>query len=111
MRYRADIEIVHLAGQEPLPEAGRAALRKAIDLALSRDHPPTALVDLAVVSRPGNVVHVRAEIQGRTIADMTSPLDAITLLDAALLRALAKTGLFEEFDVARRTVRVGPLDP
>ncbi|MEJ3742379.1 hypothetical protein WEI85_03665 [Actinomycetes bacterium KLBMP 9797] len=81
MKYRAEIVITHVA----------------------------TVSDLVVLLRAENQVCLHATIQQSTVEPLTSPLDAISHLDKALLRALTRTALFEEFEVARRSLRVAPL--
>jgi hypothetical protein len=53
------------------------------------------------------VLRVRAVLEG-TKTILTSPLQAVALVDDALDRALFKTGLFQEFDVAGKALQVAP---
>lgn len=110
MRYRAEVEINHVARGEPLSDLSWGALLAAITDVPAAAPASLIVSDLVLTRRTEDVALVSASIRGRTIADLTSPLDAITCLDEALLRALIKTGLFEEFDVARRSVHARPVD-
>jgi hypothetical protein len=53
-------------------------------------------------------VVVEATLRGAAPNELTSPVDALSRLDGCVLRALAVTGQFEEFDVVRRTVSARP---
>jgi hypothetical protein len=51
---------------------------------------------------------VDATIQGMAPLELSSPLDALSRVDAGVLRALALTGQFEEFDVVSRELSARP---
>lgn len=70
--------------------------------------PDLEVSDFAVSPRSDGVVVVQAVLAGINIRHMTDPLDALTKLDGSLKRALISSGLYEEFDVARRCLRVVP---
>lgn len=110
VRYRAAIEIVYSAGGERVDESIRGALVEGLNGSLTAEGAALSASHADVRLQPRNVVLVQADIVGRATNDLISPLDAITYLDNALLQALMRTGLFEEFDVARRSLRVGPTD-
>ena len=105
MRYVATIELLHLAQGDPLAEGGRAALERSAVNRFRRDNAGVAIEEARLSARSGGVFVLHATMAGQ---DLTSPLDALTRLDEAVLRALMTTGLFEEFDVARRRLEIGP---
>lgn len=103
MRYTAAIELNHLAHGDPLTEAARAALEASAVNHFRRGNLDVELHDVRLSARAGGVFALHATMVGRSL---TSPLDALTMLDDAVRRALIRTGLFEEFDVARRRLEV-----
>jgi hypothetical protein len=56
--------------------------------------------------RSDNTLDLSATLAGTNPAELTSPLQAISAFDTALNRSLVITGLYDEFDVARRALRV-----
>jgi hypothetical protein len=98
-QYCALIEITYTGGN--LPSDTREALAAAMSAAMGN-----AASDLSftVSSHPYNVVTLRARLRG------TDPRTAITRLDASLDQSLMATGLFEEFDVSGRVLRVAPWE-
>ena len=97
-QFCALIEITYAAGT--LPADKRDALESAIAAAMGE---PADLV-FTMSSHAHTVLALRAKSRG------TDPLAAITRLDAALDRSLMATGLFEEFDVSGRVLRVAPWE-
>jgi hypothetical protein len=97
-QFCALIEITYAAGT--LPADTRDALVSAIAAAMGGP----ADLSFTVSSHPYSVIAVRARLRG------TDPLAAITRLDTALDRSLMTTGLFEEFDVSGRVLRVAPWE-
>jgi hypothetical protein len=61
-------------------------------------------LSFTVSPHPYNRVTIGATVQA------ANPLVAISWLNAALDDALIATGLFEEFDVTGKMLRVAPLD-
>jgi hypothetical protein len=110
MKYYGLIKIPYLAGRESLASTAREALTAAMLADLQKDAAKFIVADLSISSQPDNTVVVRATLRGTSPRNLTSPLDAITRLDASFDRSLMHTGLFEEFDVARKLLRVAPFD-
>ncbi|HLL65951.1 MAG TPA: hypothetical protein VK453_09410 [Micromonosporaceae bacterium] len=108
MRYHTAIEVSYLP-QEGISDAALASLQAATLSDLEAGASTYDIVDFAMTAELGRSVHLTAALRGKTVADLTSPLDALRLLDISLRRALMHAGLFEEFDVARRAMRVSPL--
>jgi hypothetical protein len=109
VRYRACVSIGFVGGGGAYPGAARESLAAAIAAHLAIGG-PGVVTELDVGVRSGTTVVVDAVLRGTAPHEWTSPLDALARLDAAVLRALAVTGQFEEFDVARRTVGAQPVD-
>ncbi|GAA0912630.1 hypothetical protein GCM10009557_86660 [Virgisporangium ochraceum] len=103
MRYRVSVSIGYVAGGALYPEAARASLDAEIARRLA-----ASLEDLDVSVWLGTTVTVAATLRGTAPHELTSPLDALSRLDSCVLRALAVTGQFEEFDVVRRTLDARP---
>jgi hypothetical protein len=61
-------------------------------------------LSFTVSPHPYSVLTVRATVRGPT------PVDAVTRLDASLNQSLMATGLFEEFDVTGKVLRIAPLE-
>jgi hypothetical protein len=100
MRYRLNIAIQH--GSD-FSEPARESLLAEIGAQVAARHSgPVEALEIAV--REQATVVVSATLGGADPHDLTSPLDALSRLDASVLRALAITGQFEEFDVVRRTL-------
>ncbi|TDD68159.1 hypothetical protein [Actinomadura rubrisoli] len=91
--YTALIEIRYAGAQTQERDAAKRAIRGALDV-------PGAEVSAG----PGNTLQIRAAL------DADGPLAAAALLDEAVARALIATGLFEEFDMARRVLHAAPRD-
>jgi hypothetical protein len=109
--YRLLIELIYLGGHESLDDDARRSLRLAILAELGTQADCGFVVPALTVSvRPDRAVEVLATLKGNAPARLTSPLEAITYLDAALDRSLKRTGLFEEFDVARKALHSAPAD-
>jgi hypothetical protein len=109
VRYVVGVEVGYTAlGDGGLTEAVRVVMARALSDALELNRPKVAVAGLTVTVRESDVLVIRAELAGATVGDLTSPLDALTRLDSAVLAALVTTGLFEEFDVARRQLTAGP---
>jgi hypothetical protein len=100
MRYHVSVSVEYVSGAYPAD--ARESLAAEVARHLTAHH-------LAVTVR-GTTVVIDAEIRGGN--ELTSPLDALSRLDAGVLRALAVTGQFEEFDVVRRSIsaRAGGAD-
>ncbi|MFL6077966.1 MAG: hypothetical protein ACJ73S_31765 [Mycobacteriales bacterium] len=119
MRYHVIVEITYVGGREPLPDHSRASLAAALTEALSaegREHNFTA-ADLAMADTPAayrsrSMVTLSATLQKARPAPggMTNPLEAMTRFDRSLDRALLASGLFEEFEVSRKVLRVAPVE-
>jgi hypothetical protein len=103
-RYRVLIEITYAGDQ--LPDEAREALAAAIRARAGRGSADRGAADAAmtVSADPHSVVSVSATVR----AD--NPREALSELDEALDDALMATGLFEEFDVTGKVLRVAPLD-
>lgn len=105
MRYHARICVEYVAGR--YPEEARQSLAAEVGARLAAHHPGP--VDALTVTLDGHATLVaEATLRGAAPNELTSPLDALSRLDASVLRALAVTGQFEEFDVARRTLSARP---
>lgn len=61
-------------------------------------------LSFAVSSHPYGALKVCATARG------ASPVDAVTQLDTSFNQSLTATGLFEEFDVTGKVLRVAPLE-
>ena len=107
MRYQASISIENVAQGAGYPEEARTSLAAEIGTQLEAGHPGMT-DDVVVTVRFRTTVVVDATVHGATPHEMTSPLEALSRLDASVLRALAVTGQFEEFDVVRRTLAARP---
>lgn len=110
MRYHARIEISCLAGVEPISDRAREALAAALSAALRESDADFVVRDLTVAVLPDRTVAVSAALHGVGRSGLTSPLEALARLDGAFDRALTRTDLFEEFDVARKILRVSPME-
>jgi hypothetical protein len=98
-QYHVLIEITYAGGR--LPDEAREALASAIRARAGRDSSDGTMT---VSADPHNIVTVGATVR----AD--NPREALSELDEALDDALMATGLFEEFDVTGKVLRVAPLD-
>ena len=98
-RYHAVIEIVYTGGS--LPRGAYESLTSAIGAALGEKIPD---LSFTVSSHPYSRVTI-----GATLVENRS-LAALTRLDSALDDSLMATGLFEEFDVTGKALRVAPND-
>jgi hypothetical protein len=107
MIYSVLVEITYLGGRESLADDARRALRSAIlaDLCSPQNIDVTVSA-LSVSARSDLTIEVRAVLRGISPASLTSPLEAISRLDTSLNRSLMRTGMFEEFDMARRSLHV-----
>jgi hypothetical protein len=103
VRYRVCVSIGYVVGGVPYPEPARESLAAEIAARLAG-----SLAGLDVTVGPGPAVVVAATLRGTAPHELTSPLDALSRLDACVLRALAVTGQFEEFDVVRRALSAEP---
>jgi hypothetical protein len=111
LRYDVTVEMIYLAGRDRLQEDAMAALQSAVAASLAPDkNADVRLVDLTV-GRRDSVLEVRATLRGNRPSDLTSPVDAVTRIDTAICQSLALLGLFEEFDVARRSLNAVPAPP
>jgi hypothetical protein len=110
MIYELLIELTYLGGREPLPDDARRALTSAVLADLSSSAVAGFTVShLTIATDPAGTVGVYVILQGSS-PYLTRPLEAITRLDTSLDRSLMRTGLFEEFDVARKTLRAAPFE-
>jgi hypothetical protein len=109
VRYDVVVELAYLAGRECLPEDARTALQLAIAAEFSAErNVDVKLANLSTAQGRGGVVEVRATLHGIGLTDLISPIDAITRVDTAVDRSLMRLGLFEEFNVAGKSLRVAP---
>ncbi len=99
-RYLAAVEITYLGGT--LPDDLFTVLVAAIRRDLGEE-----LTDVSLRSSARQ--HSTLAVSPTTRAD--NPLEAVTWLDGAVDRTLMGTGLFEEFDVSGKVLRVAPEDP
>jgi hypothetical protein len=98
-QYRAEEEITYTGGT--LSEDVCKSLTSALTGAMGTEN---ADVSWSVSSDP----YSRLMVSVTLVADR--PLAAITRLDRALDDSLSATGLWEEFDVTGRVLRVAPTD-
>jgi hypothetical protein len=98
-RYRVIIEVSYAGGQ--LADDLRQMLTAEISVPSARGKQD---VVVAVSPERASILIVSA------IADAANPRAALSLVDEALDRALMTTGLFEEFDVTGKVLRVAPLE-
>jgi hypothetical protein len=107
VRYDVVIDVTYLADGRHLDPAARASLHDAIvtDLAVDRGD-DLAATAFSLDATDDGAVTIRASLTASSYSVLTSRSDAAAHLDGAFKRALMRTGLFEEFDVIRRTVRV-----
>jgi hypothetical protein len=97
-RYRVLIEITYAGGRLAYDRC--QMLTAEIKVPGAR-----ASRDLVVTMSPESVTIVTVS----TTVDAASPRVALAMVDEALDRALMATGLFEEFDVTGKVMRVSPL--
>ncbi|GIJ50431.1 hypothetical protein Val02_73170 [Virgisporangium aliadipatigenens] len=109
MRYQVDIALAYLATGNAAVEIIRP-LTEGIRTALSEHAADCRIAELEVRADSAAVITVRAVLHGSDARHLTSPLAALTTVDAAVGRALMKIGLFEVFDMARRTLHVRAAD-
>lgn len=102
-----NIEINYLAEGGALDDAALTAVRDGMFSHL-RDVVGVSTSNFSIVTHPDGLVVVEATLSGVGVRDLTDPLDALNKTDASLTRSLLRTGLFEEFDVARRRLHVEP---
>ncbi|HEY4463294.1 MAG TPA: hypothetical protein VGN41_11580, partial [Streptosporangiaceae bacterium] len=103
------IEITYAGGR--LPDEAQAALASAMRVS-DRAHQGHrgrrgrrgADGTITVSADPYSIVAITATVRAG------NPREALSQLDEALDDALMATGLFEEFDVTGKVLRVGPLD-
>ena len=97
--YRTQVELTYLGGTIPTDTAAALAGALRED---SRHH----LSDLsfAVSQDQHSVVRLGATIR----AD--SPVAALTAVNTSVDRSLLSTGLFDEFDVTGKVLRIAPLE-
>lgn len=109
MKYEVIIEMMYLAGRESLPEDARAALASStFSILAALDDGRVTVVSLDVLADIDGRTRVIVVLAGTGPADLTSPVEAVMRVDAGMLRALMRGGMFEEFDVASRTLSVRP---
>jgi hypothetical protein len=109
MTFEVTIEMTYLLGRERLPEGARAALASSTLENLSvRANAHIVVGSLDIVAEGDGRTRLVVLVSGNDPADLTSPVDALACVDAAMNRALMLGGTFEEFDVASRTLTVGP---
>ena len=106
MRYHALVKIAYLGSESQTVVDGALTAMLWSDLCAA--NPRLSVTEPAASWSQRNVLTVEATLAGVAPGQLTSPLDAITQLDKALYRSLTRTGLFEEFDVSRRVLRVAP---
>jgi hypothetical protein len=110
VRYQVDIELGYLAGGgEPLTEIV-TPLTEAVRTALRERATGCRIAELDVHARSADTITVRAVLHGADARQLTDPLAALTTVDTAIGRALMRTGLFEAFDMARRTLNAHAAD-
>ncbi len=98
-RYSVVIEVTHAGG--PLADDLREMLTAEVSIPGVRGDQ-----DVAVVVSPerASILIVSAAVEA------ANPRAALALVDEALDRALMTIGLFEEFDVTGKVLRVAPLE-
>ena len=105
------VKMVYLAGRERLPEEAKAALQSAVAADFARGENADVTLSAFTVDRRGSAVEFRATLRGNRPIDLTSPVDAVTRVDTAICQSLMRSGLFEEFDVASRSLKAAPAQP
>jgi hypothetical protein len=103
--------MIYLAGHDRLPEDARQALHSAVAACLSSGKNADVTLTALTVGRRGNAVEIRATLRGHGPIDLTSPVDAVTRFDTAISQSLLQLGLYEEFDVASRSLMAAPARP
>ena len=104
MRYQVTVEALYLGGREIVPDSVRATLTAAISTQLDQDRHDFVVEDLSVSPHAGGAIIVRVALKEGRPGALTNPLEAVTAVDRSFSRAMMRTGLFEEFDMARRTL-------
>ena len=105
------VEMVYLGGRERLAEDAKAALSSAVAANFAQGKNAEVTLTALAVDRRGSAVEFRATLRGNRPIDLTSPVDAVTRVDTAICQSLMRLGLFEEFDVASRSLKAGPAQP
>jgi hypothetical protein len=98
-QYYVVIEISHAGGR--LQNDAMEALTSMMKTVVGDD---VHHLTFTVSSHPYSVLMVHATVRG------SSPVDAVGRLDRSLNQSLMATGLFEEFDVTGKVLRVAPLE-
>jgi hypothetical protein len=101
MRYHARVSVEYLAGD--YPDDARESLAAEVGAQLAARH-SGPIDNLTITVEGGSTVVATVDLSGAVPQVLTSPMEALSHLDASVLRALAVTGQFEEFDVSRRAV-------
>ena len=105
------VEMIYLAGHDRFPEDARAALRSAVVANFASGKNADVTLTALTVDRHGSAVGLRATLHGNGPIDLTSPVDAVTRIDTAICQSLLRLGLYEEFDVANRSLKAAPTQP
>jgi len=108
VRYRVTIELSYLGNREPMPADARESLTNATLVDLTEEARHLRVTDLTILNLPDNTAVISALVDWAREEDPTSPIEAIHRFDDSLKRALYRTGLLEECDLARRVLRVEP---
>jgi hypothetical protein len=110
LRYDVTVEMTYLAGHDHLPEDARAALHSAIAANFDPGKNADVTLTALTVRRHDSAVEIRATLRGNRPIDLTSPIDAVTRVDTAICQSLMQLGLYEEFDVASRSLKAAPAN-
>jgi hypothetical protein len=97
--YRVLASLTYLGGT--LDGDNREALRAAVGANLGIPGPD---LSFSVSTDPHNVVTVGVTLRA------ANPVDLLGRLNGAVDRSLIATGLFEEFDVTGKVIRIAPLE-
>ena len=108
VRYDLTIEMTYLAGRDCLSEDAASALHSTIAADFGHHKNGDVALTALTVARHGSAVEIRATLRGNRPVDLTSPVDAVVRIDGAVCGSLMRLGLFEEFDVASRSLKATP---
>ena len=105
------VEMVYVAGDGRFREDARVALHSAVASNFARGKNADVTLTALTVDRRDSAVEIRGTLRGNRPIDLTSPVDAVTRIDAAICQSLMRLGLFEEFDVVSRSLKAAPTQP
>ena len=105
------VAMVYLAGHGRFPEDASAALHSAVASNFAPGKSADVRLTALAIDQRDSAVEIRATLRGNRPIDLTSPVDAVGRIDAAICQSLMRLGLFEEFDVASRSLNAAPTQP